>query len=137
MHSAISIASRARALRVGDGLQPGTQIGPSVSAEQRETVMKYVEIGSREGARLVCGGHALTEGPYAKGFFHEPTIFADVDQSMTIAREEIFGPVLSVIRAKDFEDAMRIANEIATQAMHHVRLEGRLGEVVAHDRDDP
>ena len=59
--------------------------------------MKYVDIGRKEGARLACGGHALTDRPYAKGFFHEPTIFADVDPGMQIAQEEIFGPVVSVM----------------------------------------
>ena len=70
-------------------------MGPLVSEGQRETVMKYVEIGTKEGATLACGGHALTTGAYAKGFFHEPTIFADVAPSMRIAQEEIFGPVVS------------------------------------------
>jgi aldehyde dehydrogenase (NAD+) len=83
--------TRARALRVGEGLDPGSQMGPLVSAEQRETVMEYVEIGAKEGATLACGGHALTTGAYAKGFFHEPTIFSEVSPQMRIAREEIFG----------------------------------------------
>ena len=105
-------AARAKALRVGDGLDPATQMGPSVSRGQLETVMKYVEIGTKEGARLACGGHALTGGVYARGFFHEPTIFADVTPSMRIAQEEIFGPVVSVIPCKSYEEAVAIANGV-------------------------
>jgi aldehyde dehydrogenase (NAD+) len=104
--------ARARALRVGDGLDPKTQMGPSVSQGQLETVMKYVEIGRAEGARLACGGHALTAGAHAKGYFHEPTVFADVAPSMRIAQEEIFGPVVSVIPCKSFEQAVAIGNGV-------------------------
>jgi aldehyde dehydrogenase (NAD+) len=104
--------ARASALRVGDGLDPKTQMGPSVSQGQLETVMKYVEIGRREGARLACGGHALTSGALAKGYFHEPTVFADVSPSMRIAQEEIFGPVVSVIPCKSFEEAVAIGNGV-------------------------
>ena len=104
--------ARAKTLRVGDGLDPATQMGPSVSRGQLETVMKYVEIGAKEGARLACGGHALTDGTRARGFFHEPTIFTDVDRSMRIAQEEIFGPVVSVIPCRSYEDAVAIGNGV-------------------------
>jgi alpha-ketoglutaric semialdehyde dehydrogenase len=104
--------ARARALRVGDGLDPGSEMGPLVSADQRETVMKYVEIGAKEGATLACGGHALTAGAFAKGFFHEPTIFADVSPQIRIAQEEIFGPVVSVMRCHSVEEAVAIANGV-------------------------
>jgi aldehyde dehydrogenase (NAD+) len=104
--------ARAKALRVGDGLDPSTQMGPSVSAGQLETVQKYVEIGRQEGATLACGGHALTAGAYANGFFHEPTVFGDVDPSMRIAQEEIFGPVVSVMRCATFEEAVAIGNNV-------------------------
>src|SRR5262245_59618838 len=107
-----AFVARARALRVGDGLRPETQVGPSISAGQRETVMKYVAIGQEEGARLACGGHALASGDLAKGFFHEPTVFADVAPSMRIAQEEIFGPVVSVIPCHSFEDAIAIGNGV-------------------------
>jgi len=103
---------RARALRVGDGLDSRTQMGPSVSQGQLETVMKYVEIGKKEGATLSCGGQVLTAGAYAKGYFHEPTVFADVDASMRIAQEEIFGPVVSVIPCKSFDEAVAIGNGV-------------------------
>jgi len=103
---------RVRALRVGDGLDPETHVGPLVSEAQRDTVRKYVEIGQHEGARLVCGGRPLTDGVHAKGFFHEPTIFADVAPSMRIAQEEIFGPVVSVIPCSSFEQAVDIGNAV-------------------------
>jgi aldehyde dehydrogenase (NAD+) len=99
-------------LRVGDGLDPRTQMGPSVSEGQLKTVMRYVDIGQREGAKLACGGHALTTGAYAKGFFHEPTIFADVHPTMRIAQEEIFGPVVSVIPCSSLEEAVAIGNNV-------------------------
>jgi aldehyde dehydrogenase (NAD+) len=103
---------RATALRVGDGLDASTQMGPSVSRGQLETVIKYVDIGRQEGARLACGGHALTGGAHARGFFHEPTVFADVSPSMRIAQEEIFGPVVSVIPCKSYEEAVAIGNGV-------------------------
>ena len=104
--------ARARALKVGDGLDPGTDMGPSISQGQLQTVMQYVQIGVKEGARLASGGHALTAGPHAHGYFHEPTIFADVAPSMRIAQEEIFGPVVSVIPCRAFEEAIAIANGV-------------------------
>ncbi len=104
--------ARAKALRVGDGLDPSTQMGPSISQGQLDTVMKYVEIGTDEGARLACGGHALTSGAHANGYFHEPTIFADVHPAMRIAQEEIFGPVVSVIPCKSFEEAVAVGNGV-------------------------
>ena len=105
--------ARASALRVGDGLDDRTQMGPVVSQSQLETVMKYVEIGRGEGARLVTGGDPLTSGAHAKGWFHEPTVFADVDPSMQIAQEEIFGPVVSVMRCRSLEQAVEIGNGVA------------------------
>jgi alpha-ketoglutaric semialdehyde dehydrogenase len=104
--------ARAKALRVGDGLDSNTQMGPVVSKGQLDTVMKYVEIGQDEGAKLACGGHALTGGSYAGGFFHEPTVFADVAPSMRIATEEIFGPVVSVIPCRSFDEAVAIGNGV-------------------------
>jgi acyl-CoA reductase-like NAD-dependent aldehyde dehydrogenase len=103
---------RTKALGVGDGLDPRIQVGPVVSKGQLETVMQYVEIGRNEGATLVAGGHALTSGGYAKGFFHEPTIFADVTPGMRIAQEEIFGPVVSVLPCRSFDEALAIGNNV-------------------------
>ena len=105
-------AARAKSLRIGDGVDPSTQMGPLVSKSQLDTVTKYVDIGQKEGARLVCGGHALTSGGYAKGFFHEPTIFADVAPTMRIAQEEIFGPVVSIIRCRSLDEAVTIGNNV-------------------------
>jgi aldehyde dehydrogenase (NAD+) len=107
-----AFVARAAALRAGDGLDPATQMGPTVSEGQLTTVVEYVQIGINEGARLVCGGHRLTGGAHANGYFHEPTIFADVDPSMRIAQEEIFGPVVSVMRCRSFEEAVSIANGV-------------------------
>jgi acyl-CoA reductase-like NAD-dependent aldehyde dehydrogenase len=104
--------ARTKSLIVGDGLREDTQVGPSISQAQLETVMKYVAIGKEEGATLACGGHRLDEGPYAKGYFHEPTIFTDVDPKMRIAREEIFGPVVSVMRCRSLEEAVEIGNGV-------------------------
>jgi len=104
--------ARARGLRVGDGLDPAVQMGPVVSASQLETVQQYVEIGRREGATLACGGQALRDSAHAKGFFHEPTIFSDVQPSMRIAQEEIFGPVVSVMRCSSLDEAVAIGNDV-------------------------
>jgi acyl-CoA reductase-like NAD-dependent aldehyde dehydrogenase len=104
--------ARARSLVVGDGLADGTQVGPSISAAQLETVMRYVRIGIEEGATLACGGHRLEAAPYDNGYFHEPTVFTDVEPKMRIAREEIFGPVVSVIRCRSLEEAIDIGNGV-------------------------
>ena len=104
--------ARAKSLRVGDGLQDETQMGPSISESQLKTVMSYVKIGREEGASIACGGNRLDGGAYSKGFFHEPTIFTDVRPGMRIAREEIFGPVVSVIPCRSLEDAIDIGNGV-------------------------
>jgi aldehyde dehydrogenase (NAD+) len=107
-----AVVERTKKLKVGDGMQPGIEIGPAVDKAALDTIIKYIEIGKNEGGRLLCGGNQLTDNGREKGFFVEPTVFSDVTETMTIAREEIFGPVLAIMRAKDFEDAMRIANNI-------------------------
>lgn len=104
--------ARARTLTVGNGLDAAIQVGPSVSQGQLDTVKQYVEIGRAEGARLVAGGHPLDSGAHAKGYFHEPTIFADVAPTMRIAQEEIFGPVVSVLPCRSFEEAIAIGNDV-------------------------
>src|SRR5207245_675930 len=88
---------RAKSLRVGDGLDPATDMGPCINEEQLGKVMEYVAIGKTEDAKLMTGGHRLADGAYATGWFHEPTVFADCDPRMRIAQEEIFGPVVAVI----------------------------------------
>jgi aldehyde dehydrogenase (NAD+) len=104
--------ARTRSLVVGDGLKPETQMGPSNSEGQLQTVMQYVGIGTDEGATLATGGRRLESGDYARGYFHEPTIFTAVDPRMRIATEEIFGPVVSVIPCRSLEHAVEIGNGV-------------------------
>jgi acyl-CoA reductase-like NAD-dependent aldehyde dehydrogenase len=104
--------ARVKALKVGDGLDPATHMGPCINEQQLQTVMKYVGIGSNEGAKLSAGGHRLETGAHARGWFHEPTVFADCDPKMRICQEEIFGPVVSVIPFDSFDDAISIANDV-------------------------
>jgi aldehyde dehydrogenase (NAD+) len=104
--------ARARSLVVGDGLREDTQMGPSNSESQLATVATYVQIGKDEGAKLAGGGRRLDSGVLAKGYFHEATIFTDVDPKMRIAREEIFGPVVSVIRCRSLDEAIDIGNGV-------------------------
>jgi aldehyde dehydrogenase (NAD+) len=107
-----AFVARAKALVVGDGLDDQSQVGPSISQTQLETVMKYVEIGKKEGATVACGGNRLNAGAHAKGFFHEPTIFINVEPKMRIAQEEIFGPVVSVMKCRSLDEAIAIANGV-------------------------
>jgi acyl-CoA reductase-like NAD-dependent aldehyde dehydrogenase len=105
--------ARAKALKVGNGLADSSvEMGPCVNESQRATVEKYVKIGVDEGARLACGGHRLDQGPYAKGWFHEATVFADCDPKMRISREEIFGPVVSVMPVDSLEQAIEVGNSV-------------------------
>ncbi len=106
------LAGRAKSMKVGNGLDSSAQMGPSVSESQRKTVEEYVRIGKDEGAKVVAGGNALREGDHAKGFFHEPTVFAEVKPDMRIAQEEIFGPVTAVIRCNSLENAIEIGNGV-------------------------
>jgi 2,5-dioxopentanoate dehydrogenase len=103
-----SLAEAARSLQVGDGLESGTQMGPAVDEGQLETDLSYVKVGQEEGAKLVAGGDLARSG----GHFVQPTVFDFVEPTMRIAQEEIFGPVIGVIRAKDFDDALEKANNI-------------------------
>ena len=100
------VADFGKGLRVGNGLDPDTQIGPLVSEQQLERVTGYLSVARQEGARAVAGGEQLTEGPFAKGFFVPPTVFADVRDDMRIAQEEIFGPVISAIPFTDVEEVI-------------------------------
>nr|WP_302849658.1 aldehyde dehydrogenase family protein [Humibacter ginsenosidimutans] len=104
------VAEHARSLRIGNGMDPQTQIGPVVSKEQLDRITGYLDLGVQEGARAVAGGARLTEGEFGNGFFVPPTVFADVRDEMRIAREEIFGPVLSAIAFDDMDDLLRRAN---------------------------
>jgi aldehyde dehydrogenase (NAD+) len=105
------LVERAKSFRIGPGNDPKTDMGPSVDESQFKTVLQYIDIGREDGAELRCGGNRLESDGYANGFFVEPAVFDKVTPDMRIAREEIFGPVLSVLRAKDFDEAMRIAND--------------------------
>jgi aldehyde dehydrogenase (NAD+) len=104
------LADRARQMRVGNPLDPKTEMGAQISLTQLDRILGYIRSGKDEGARLACGGERDAEGDKAKGFFIKPTIFADVKPQMKIAQEEIFGPVLSAIKFRDAEDAAQIAN---------------------------
>lgn len=104
--------ARAKVLRVGNGLDAATEMGPCINQAQLEKVMEYVEIGKNEGAHLATGGHRLTGEPFSRGWFHEPTVFTDCAPQMRIAQEEIFGPVSSVIPAQSFEQAIEITNNV-------------------------
>jgi betaine-aldehyde dehydrogenase len=104
-------AEAAKGFTVGDPLQESTKLGPLSSQAQLERVRKFIEKGVQEGAELVAGGAELPEGVPAGGYYVRPTVFGKVKNSMTIAQEEIFGPVLSIIPYKDEEDAVRIAND--------------------------
>jgi len=103
---------RAKALKVGNGLDETVEMGPAINENQLKTDLSYVDIGKAEGARLKCGGSRLDKGEYQNGYFMEPTVFVDVDRKMRIAQEEIFGPVVSIIPCDDLEDAIEIANGI-------------------------
>ena len=103
---------RAKSLKVGDGLDPTTEMGPLINEQQLNTVESYVEIGRDEGAKLLTGGARLTGGAYAKGWFYAPTVFGDCSPNMRIAQDEIFGPVVSVIPTSSLKEAIEVANGV-------------------------
>ena len=105
-----ALVERTKKLKVGNGLEAGIDIGPAVDEAALQSILDYIEVGKKEAGAPLIGGNRLTGGAYDKGYFVEPTIFANVTEDMRIAKEEIFGPVLVVMRASSFEDAMRIAN---------------------------
>ena len=105
------VAKRAESMRLGAGADPKTEMGPSVDENQFKTVLQYIDIGREDGATLVCGGERASGDGLDRGYFVRPTVFDNVTPDMRIAREEIFGPVLSVLRVRDFEQAMEVAND--------------------------
>jgi aldehyde dehydrogenase (NAD+) len=107
-----ALLAQTEALTVGDGMDSSKDVAPLASRNQLDTVLEYIGIGTEEGARLTFGGHQLRGDEFDEGYYVEPTIFTDVTTSMRIAREEIFGPVLSVFRASDLQDAVRISNDV-------------------------
>jgi acyl-CoA reductase-like NAD-dependent aldehyde dehydrogenase len=104
------VVDRARRIILGDPQDPATQMGPLVSEKQLERVEEYVRIGVEEGATLAAGGHRITDPPYDKGYFYPPTVFVDVENSMRVAQEEIFGPVVCVLPFDSEEEAVELAN---------------------------
>ncbi|XWN30564.1 MAG: aldehyde dehydrogenase family protein [Devosia sp.] len=103
-----AFVERVRGLKVGDGLDPSSQVGPLVNQKQLERVHSYIELGQREGARILTGGRKL-DGEMG-GWFYEPTLFVDVEPTMRIAREEIFGPAVCLMKATSFDHAIEMAN---------------------------
>src|SRR3954464_95476 len=106
------VAQRAKALKVGNGLDESVEVGPQINQQQVETTAKYVAVGKSEGAKILVGGNRLESGNMARGFFHEPTVFVDVDHKARIAQEEIFGPVVSVISADSYDQAIDYSNSV-------------------------
>ncbi|MCB1461244.1 MAG: aldehyde dehydrogenase family protein [Nitratireductor sp.] len=124
---------RTASIRVGDGLDEQTYMGPVVDENQLNSILSYIEIGRKEGARLLVGGERLGDGDLANGFFISPAIFDDVESSMRIASEEIFGPVLSILTVGSFEEALETANtseyglssSIFTRSLRHANAFAR------------
>ncbi|PYS56980.1 MAG: aldehyde dehydrogenase, partial [Acidobacteria bacterium] len=107
------LVERAKAMRIGNGADPKVDVGPVINKDAVKKIMGYIDIGQNEdGATLACGGHHLTKGEYAHGYFIEPTVFTDVTPNMRIAQEEIFGPVTSVIPTNSLDEAIEIANGV-------------------------
>ncbi|MCM3179110.1 alpha-ketoglutaric semialdehyde dehydrogenase GucD [Cytobacillus horneckiae] len=106
------LVSKVKQIKVGNGLDAGVWMGPSVSERQLNTVLRYIEKGKQEGAKLLFGGNRLSDEGRENGYFIEPTIFDEVDNHMTVAQEEIFGPVLALIKVDSMEAAVNIANDV-------------------------
>jgi aldehyde dehydrogenase (NAD+) len=106
------MAAAAAEVVPGNGLQPDSTMGPSVDQDQFDKVHEFLGIGVVEGAEVVCGGARATEGDLGSGLFTQPTVWAGIHRDMRVAREEIFGPVLSVIAVDDFEEAISVANNV-------------------------
>jgi aldehyde dehydrogenase (NAD+) len=104
------VVDHAKKLRIGDGLKENIDVGPCVNRKQRETVDEYVKIGTGEGAKLLCGGKSAQGDGLTGGWFYEPTVLGDVKPTMRVAKEEIFGPVLSVIKVKSLAEAIEVSN---------------------------
>jgi aldehyde dehydrogenase (NAD+) len=105
-----TLIGQTKALTIGDGMDETKDVAPLSSKNQLDTVLEYIGICTEEGAKLTFGGHHLQDGEFAEGYYVEPTIFEDVNTDMRIAQEEIFGPVVTVVRANNFENALHLAN---------------------------
>ncbi len=104
------LTERTKRIKVGNGMAPGIEMGPLVSENQLKKVLHYIDLGQQEGAKLLCGGHRMTGGGLEKGFFVEPTLFADTTEDMSIVKDEIFGPVLAIQKFHGEAEALRMAN---------------------------
>lgn len=106
------LIEKTKALKMGDGFEEGVKIGPLANEKQWNNVLHYIEVGKSEGAQLRFGGEPVIHDQYANGYFVQPTIFTEVTTSMRIAKEEIFGPVIAVMEAEDYDEAIKIANDV-------------------------
>ena len=106
-----NLVERAKKYSVGNGLEPGVEMGPAVDESQMNTDLKYMEMGKKE-AELLCGGERLSGPKYDKGWFVSPTVFDHVRPESALSQDEIFGPVLSIVRVKDFDEALHVANSV-------------------------
>jgi aldehyde dehydrogenase (NAD+) len=106
------LGEKVRGIKVGPGTDETNEMGPVCGQKQNETILKFIELGKKEGARLCAGGTALKDGNYQNGCFIAPTVFGDVTPDMTIAQEEIFGPVVAVIKVGGFDEALQVANGV-------------------------
>jgi acyl-CoA reductase-like NAD-dependent aldehyde dehydrogenase len=104
------LVARAEKLKIGNGLDESVDMGPLINEAARQKVHRYVQIGKEEGARLITGGRLSEDEAWVRGYFYPPTIFDRVTPDMRIAQEEIFGPVLSIIEVKSFEEAIAVLN---------------------------
>ena len=106
------LIKRIRNLMIGNGSDPNVDVSPLASKSQYDAVTEYIEIGTREGAKIVYGGNSLSGGIFDEGYYVEPTVFTEVNTSMRIAQEEIFGPVLTIFKAKNLIEAIDISNNV-------------------------
>lgn len=106
------LLAKTRALKVGDGLTPGVEMGPAVNKQELAGNFEHIDAALAEGAQLLCGGQRLTDGDLAHGHFMQPTVLGNVTPSMRIAREEVFGPVVAIIAVENFDEAIAVANGV-------------------------
>lgn len=106
------LVDKVKTLKAGNGMSPDTKVGPLTSKSQFIRMMKYSNIGKKEGAKLLCGGERFAGKEYMKGYFFKPTVFGDVRPTMRIAQEEIFGPILCIMPVNDFKEALNVANSV-------------------------
>jgi aldehyde dehydrogenase (NAD+) len=106
------LVAKTKALKVGNGLSEGVDMGPAVSRDQLVSNLDYVDVAKAEGATLVCGGNRLADGEFARGFFMEPTVVSNVKPDQRIAQEEVFGPIVAIMPVDDFDEAISVANGV-------------------------